>query len=238
MSYAHAKGVIHRDLKPANIMVGAFGELQVMDWGFAKVLGRDEPPPGPPGTPESIIATVRTDGEGSESIAGSIMGTPAYMPPEQALGQIDEIDERADVFALGSILCEILTGEAAYVGEGSDRLIQAVRADIDGAMERIDACEADDALKGPRALLPLAYADRAPPRRRRGRRANHRLSRRRRGTCACSGDRSGRCARRGRGAARSRRPAARGRRGGTRARQGRKGTDALRPHAPPAARSR
>ncbi len=147
MAYSHAKGVIHRDLKPANIMVGAFGELQIMDWGFAKVLGRDEPEQVALDDAESLIATVRTEAEGSQSIAGSIMGTPAYMPPEQAMGRVADVDERADVFAMGSILCQILTGEPAYVGEGSDRLIQAVRADIDDAMQRLDACDVDDDLR-------------------------------------------------------------------------------------------
>ena len=114
MAYAHARGVIHRDLKPSNVMVGSFGEVQVMDWGLAKVLPRggiaDEAGAQP--VQETVIMTVRSGsaGSGSESQAGSVLGTPAYMAPEQARGEVERIDERADVFGLGAILCEILTG--------------------------------------------------------------------------------------------------------------------------------
>ncbi|MHC4452591.1 MAG: serine/threonine-protein kinase, partial [Planctomycetota bacterium] len=123
MAYAHARGVVHRDLKPANIMVGAFGEVQIVDWGFAKVL-REGGIADEKARPDvSVIATVRSTGGGSESIAGSVMGTPAYMPPEQALGQVDALDERSDVFALGAILFEILTGRKLYEKKGNDNLI-------------------------------------------------------------------------------------------------------------------
>ncbi|MHC4551107.1 MAG: tetratricopeptide repeat protein [Planctomycetota bacterium] len=146
IAYAHARGVIHRDLKPSNVMVGAFGEVQVLDWGLAKVLARggiaDERPA--PEIDVTRIATRRSTGEGSESIAGSVMGTPAYMPPEQALGEIDAMDERSDVFSLGAILCEILTGEPPYTGE--DLLVQAAQARLDDALERLDACEANEDL--------------------------------------------------------------------------------------------
>jgi tRNA A-37 threonylcarbamoyl transferase component Bud32 len=110
VAYAHARGVIHRDLKPSNVMVGSFGEVQVMDWGLAKVLPRggaaDESTP----TPEPLVATARSGSDADDSRPGSVMGTPAYMPPEQARGETARSDERADVFALGSILCEVLTG--------------------------------------------------------------------------------------------------------------------------------
>ena len=149
MAYAHSRGVMHRDLKPANVMVGAFGEVQVVDWGFAKVLAQggvaDELRARKP-VDESVIHTVRTDSAGSQSQAGSVLGTPAYMPPEQAFGRIEEIDERADVFALGGILCEILTGLPPYVPESGDLLMQAAQADLDQAHTRLDACGADDEL--------------------------------------------------------------------------------------------
>ncbi len=112
VAYAHAHKVIHRDLKPANVMVGSFGEVQVMDWGLAKVLGTR--------TPDSTdydetfgateIQSVR-DSDADFTQAGSVLGTPAFMPPEQAIGAIDQIDERSDVFGLGAILCMILTGK-------------------------------------------------------------------------------------------------------------------------------
>ncbi len=104
MAYAHARGVIHRDLKPSNIMVGSFGEVQVMDWGLAKVLPRDglpAPETALPPANATVVATVRSSGDSELSQAGSVLGTPAYMAPEQARGEAESIDRRADVFAPG-----------------------------------------------------------------------------------------------------------------------------------------
>jgi serine/threonine protein kinase len=95
VAYAHARGVVHRDLKPANVMVGAFGEVQVMDWGFAKVLG------GAGGTESDPDHDPVTYGGNGVSQNGVLMGTPAYMPPEQARGENARIGPRSDVFALG-----------------------------------------------------------------------------------------------------------------------------------------
>ena len=126
VAYAHSRGVIHRDLKPTNVMIGDFGEVQVMDWGLAKVLA-----PGGPADEARAAAdrpgsgSIRTTRSGSTvdaSRSGSVMGTPAYMPPEQAGRGGEAVDERADVFGLGSILCEILTGRPAYVGRSSEEL--------------------------------------------------------------------------------------------------------------------
>jgi len=143
MAYAHARGVIHRDLKSANVMIGAFGEVQLVDWGFAKVLGRPEKERQQPAD-RTVIVTRRSGEDGSQSVAGSVMGTPAYMPPEQAYGRIDELDERSDVFGLGAILCETLTGKPPYVGEHRELLAMAAQARLRGARERLSACGADD----------------------------------------------------------------------------------------------
>ncbi len=151
MAYAHARGVIHRDLKPANIMIGAFGEVQVVDWGFAKVLGQGgiaDERRSMMRTPDvSIIATMRSSGEGSESIAGSVMGTPAYMPPEQALGEVESLDERSDVFSLGAILVEILLGRPPYTRDtGDNLLVQAAQCRTEQAVEAMRDAGIDEAL--------------------------------------------------------------------------------------------
>ena len=152
VAYAHSRGVIHRDLKPANIMVGAFGEVQVVDWGLAKVLARgnkaDEKRAREARQEHTILETVRSDGssEGSVSMVGSVIGTPEYMPPEQASGRVDRLDERSDVFALGAILCEILSGRPPYVGERGQVLSRAAQAELDPALERLESCDGDPEL--------------------------------------------------------------------------------------------
>lgn len=154
MAYAHSQGVIHRDLKPGNIMVGAFGEVQVMDWGLAKVLRTGSAGPEERGKApgrDTSISTVRTRSAASHSETGSIMGTPAYMAPEQARGEVEHLDERTDVFALGALLCELLTEKPPYVGESAREVrIQAGNAELEDAHGRLSACAAD------RELVDLA----------------------------------------------------------------------------------
>ncbi len=167
MAYAHSRGVIHRDLKPANIMVGAFGEVQVVDWGLAKVLARggtaDEKRAHRAHSHLTVLETVRSgkgSSTGSESMVGSVLGTPAYMPPEQASGKVDRLDERADVFALGAILCEILTGLPPYVGDRDEVIAAAAQAECDGALKRLENSGADPELikLTKHCLMPAAAA--------------------------------------------------------------------------------
>jgi serine/threonine-protein kinase len=162
VAYAHSKGVIHRDLKPSNVMVGSFGEVQVMDWGLAKVLDQggliDDERSGFAGDDAPAIRTWRDGSELMESRPGSVLGTPSYMAPEQARGAMDTLDERADVFALGSILCEILTGGPAFVGDTASEIYRkAKRAELSDAFTRLDACGADAELAAlARACLAAA----------------------------------------------------------------------------------
>jgi serine/threonine protein kinase/formylglycine-generating enzyme required for sulfatase activity len=119
IGYAHAKGVLHRDLKPENLMVGDFGEVLVMDWGLAKVLGREDVTAG-----EAAAAEPATP---YHTMEGQVMGTPAYMSPEQAYGKISELDERSDIFSLGGILYKILTFQAPYRGKNAREALEKAR---------------------------------------------------------------------------------------------------------------
>ncbi len=130
MAYAHSKGVVHRDLKPSNIMVGRFGETYVMDWGLARVIGRDDTHdirllPSPEEiTRLSLVKTVRRDESEANpdsplvTMDGDVVGTPCYMAPEQAQGKLEDVGPHSDVYSLGSILYYLLSGRAPYVGDG------------------------------------------------------------------------------------------------------------------------
>ncbi len=158
LAYAHAKGVIHRDLKPADIMVGAFGEVQVLDWGLAKVL----PEGGIADEEKAFRHHQSSDKFGTDPEGGSLPGTPAYMPPEQANGGLAFLDRRADVFRLGAILCEVLTGKPPYVGSSEEEVRRkAVRADLADANARLGTCGADAELIAlTRACLAQKASDR------------------------------------------------------------------------------
>ena len=142
LAYAHARGVIHRDLKPHNVMVGAFGEVQVMDWGLAKVLAEGRAHTA--AAKEEPISPAETLTQ-----AGSVVGTPAFMPPEQARGETDRLDERSDVFGLGGILCVILTGQPPFTASPFRTVLQqAAQGDLSEAGQRLDRCGADPDLVG------------------------------------------------------------------------------------------
>jgi WD40 repeat protein/serine/threonine protein kinase len=135
MAFAHEKGVIHRDLKPANIMVGRFGEVYVMDWGLAKVLGssdaHDVRIAPRPDLSKSIVRSARDDLQQTpesplSTMDGDIVGTPCYMPPEQARGRLEDIGPHSDVYSVGSMLYELLSGEQPYCARGDKPSPQAV----------------------------------------------------------------------------------------------------------------
>ncbi|MEP6668449.1 MAG: protein kinase [Chthoniobacter sp.] len=133
LAFAHSKAVIHRDLKPANIMLGEYGEALVMDWGLAKLLGREmhrtgklRPQPiAEVETHEPSDADATTMGP---TLSGTVMGTPQYMPPEQANGEVEMMDERTDIYSLGAILYYILALRPPFHGRSSAEIVQNVRA--------------------------------------------------------------------------------------------------------------
>jgi WD40 repeat protein/serine/threonine protein kinase len=135
LAFAHARGVIHRDLKPENIMLGEYGEALVMDWGIAKVLGRESPgarigvsvpgTPAPPKPDEGIETVGPTLGP---TMAGSVMGTPQYMSPEQANGDVEMMDEKTDIYSLGVILYHLLALRLPFEGRNSAEILFNVRA--------------------------------------------------------------------------------------------------------------
>jgi WD40 repeat protein len=121
IAFAHSRGVIHRDIKPANIMLGDFGEALVLDWGLARVKEK-----------EDLAAKAESQQPDSSNLSadltmeGEVMGTPAYMAPEQAAGRLGEVDERSDIYALGAVLYEIVSGEPPYKGQTAKQVLSSV----------------------------------------------------------------------------------------------------------------
>ena len=134
IAYAHSRRVIHRDLKPSNVMLGHYGEVVVLDWGLAKILDKPEE------LPEEEQPVARLDGAtGVETQPGQILGTPAYMAPEQALSKHREIDALTDVYGLGAILYRILTGERPHRGHDSQERMRHAAEDPTPEPRLVDA---------------------------------------------------------------------------------------------------
>jgi serine/threonine protein kinase len=153
VAFAHARGVIHRDLKPENIMVGPFGEVLVMDWGVAKVIGDRQTDTAAnkdaidsrTNEEADLIATLPLPSESAgDTVDGTVIGTPAYMPPEQASGQTELLDERSDVYALGAILYFLITGRpphaslnATHEGEQTENHPRQIDNKVPRAIEAV-----------------------------------------------------------------------------------------------------
>ena len=134
LAFAHSRGVIHRDLKPANIMIGPFGEVLILDWGLARVMNATGAPSTAGQVSEHAIDTIGASSLAKQVSApenatahGTVLGTPGYMAPEQERGEINLIDQRTDVFALGSILNDLLQAQAsAQKDERASRPLRAI----------------------------------------------------------------------------------------------------------------
>ena len=133
VGFAHKRGVLHRDLKPGNIMLGQFGEVYVVDWGLAKVVGRSDTLRAAAPSASETIRTSRRDDDALATRAGDVLGTPAYMSPEQA--RAEPVGPTSDVYALGAVLFEILSGKRAFSGTNAWRVLARV---VTGMVEPLE----------------------------------------------------------------------------------------------------
>ncbi len=123
IAFAHSKDVLHRDLKPENIMLGGFGEVLVMDWGLAKIVAAgDEMPDADHAEPPQLGES------GTHTMTGTVLGTPQFMSPEQARGEVESLDERTDIYSLGAILYQILALRPPVTGDDSAAVMKNVKA--------------------------------------------------------------------------------------------------------------
>jgi serine/threonine protein kinase len=132
VAYAHSRGVIHRDLKGQNIVVGDYGEVVVLDWGLAKLV---DSPDGETGLSSVALEPKQFH---AATLIGQALGTPSYMAPEQAAGQLDAIDKRTDVYGLGAMLYEILTGQPPFAGSDTQEVLRRVSEDVALRPRQID----------------------------------------------------------------------------------------------------
>lgn len=126
IAFAHSRGVIHRDIKPENVMLGDFGETMLLDWGLARVKNQKDYAVKNRPKERNISDSLRESADASKTQDGYIIGTPAYMPPEQGRGDQEEVDEKSDIYSLGSVLYEILAGAPPYEGPTAGLVLQAM----------------------------------------------------------------------------------------------------------------
>ena len=135
VAYAHNKGVIHRDIKPSNVMIGDFGDVVLLDWGLCKIIGKE-------------VRSSRSSTERWQTMHGQIIGTPAYMAPEQALGMVDQIAPATDVYGLGALLYHFMTLSPPFSGKSKREVVRKVlHADLTPPRERAPNAGVTEALE-------------------------------------------------------------------------------------------